>query len=218
LSPEDFTKRVFDETHSLVENEGAKCQALGFSVGSIVHAAKKIEVEVVHGRHRERHLKQVKKGQEGKVVELGKDTLKVQFTVEVNNKEHVVMKEVPLSAVEKPEAPEQPDQGDPTVLGPPLPPGHEWARMPCKEVSVVQWPTKPEKDPSQKVHTLKSSIGFIMGAMAENMPSYDGDDFAIIFRDRVTEVWTKKQFAAGTITLSPECTELKDPMPQLCIF
>ena len=156
--PEDFTKRVFDETHA--------CKALGFSVGSVVRATKKIEVEVVHGRLREKHQKQVNKGQEGKVVELGKDTLKVQFTVQVNNKDHVVTKEVPLSAVEKPEAPEQQDQDDPAVLGPPLPPGHEWARMPCKEVSLVQWPTQPEKDPSQKVHTLKSSIGFIMGAMA----------------------------------------------------
>ena len=36
------------------------------------------------------------------------------------------------------------------------------------------------------------------------------EDFVILLRDNVLEVWTARKFAANTIFLVPETTELKD--------
>eukprot|EP00972_Heterocapsa_arctica_P110639 16289817-Heterocapsa_arctica.AAC.1 len=134
----------------------------------------------------------------------------VRFLVTVKNKDHEVIVELALNQVEKDEATD-PTTSAPGDLGPPLPKGFEFARQPCKEVSVVPWPLKkPTDDTSLSLNTLKCTIGFLMGSIAEQLPSYGESDFAVFIRDAQTEVWTLKNFAPGTLLLAPMCTEFKD--------
>ena len=117
-----------------------------------------------------------------------------------------VLVDVPFAYIDKSE----PKANEGEDLGPRMPKGFEFARQPCKEVEVIEWPMKKGSDHTQALHTVKSSIGFLMGSMARQFPTYGSDDFLVIMRDKQTEVWTKRQFAPGTLVLCPETTEYKD--------
>lgn len=136
------------------------------------------------------------------------DGVMVKFLVTVNDKDHEVIVKLGLNQIEKESSTPGAAGED---LGPPLPKGFEFARLPCKEVSVVPWPLKKKSnDHSLSLNTLKCTIGFLMGSIAEQLPDYDGSDFAVFLRDAQTEVWTLKPFGQGAIVLAPMCTEFKD--------
>jgi hypothetical protein len=194
----------------VAETLGAKATKAGFKVGAIVILGKKVDVEVQHGRLREKIKTHVKKGQEGRIVSLTEKGAKVKFTVVAKETEKEIEVDLPLTDIECKSVPEGPTD-DPAELGPAMPPGFEFARLPCTEVSVVQWPlSKKDADISQQLHNVKSTTSFLMAMIAGQAPEYGPDDFAVVLRDRQTEVWSMRAFKAGELLLAPETTELKD--------
>ena len=212
---EDFIARHFNKDHSVISTSVAS--SVQFLVGMAVTSKKAYKLTVTHGRLREKHNITIQKGQPGRIQEINDKHVKVKYTATVTTSvttEHTVIQEVDIKDLVSLEPPPAATTGstDPSAdLGPAMQKGYEFARAPCKEVSVIKWPTDtPGGDRTQVIHSVKAAATFVMSAVASKVPEFGKGDLAMILRDKQTEVWTLRKFKAGELLLAPETTELKD--------